>query len=251
MTITQPYRRTVRAFTDGKYKEGGRWGYIAHPKYAVAPEHYVRAFAIIHKDLLELFEYLEPADGNLQCYSYRVHGLLMRTCIEVEANLKAILQENNYTKGGNWNMDDYRKVENSHHLSQYQVKFPVWQGVQHTKTPFSAWAASTPTRLPWYQNYNAAKHDRHQEFAKADLSSLLDAIAGVAALLCAQFFNEDYGPGPGHLLLEGPNDGFDETVLDYYRIKLPNNWAAAECYDFDWQKLAALADPFQPYPYVP
>src|SRR5262245_53611429 len=90
----------------------------------------------IQKDMLELFDFIEPADTNLPCYSYRIHELFMRTCIEIEANFKAILTENGYSRSGDWNMNDYRKTETSHLLSAYLVKFPVWQGNQHTRQPF-------------------------------------------------------------------------------------------------------------------
>jgi hypothetical protein len=59
----------------------------------------------------------------------------------------------------------------------------------------------------------------------------------------------DASPGPGHLLLEGPNDGFDETIDDYYRVKLPRDWPDAERYDFDWRVLENEPDPFMNYPY--
>src|SRR5688500_2528487 len=65
MGITRPYRRTCRQFVDGRYMEGGRWQYMVHPKFAQSPEHYVRAFLIILKDLQELFDYVEPSDKNL------------------------------------------------------------------------------------------------------------------------------------------------------------------------------------------
>jgi len=65
MPVSKPYRRTIRQFIDHHYAEGGRWKYIRHPRFATEPEHYVRAFAIIQKDLLELFDFVEPADTNL------------------------------------------------------------------------------------------------------------------------------------------------------------------------------------------
>ena len=74
MSITRPYRRTCRQFKDGQYFEGGRWGYLLHPKFAQSPEHYVRAFLLIQKDLQELFDYIEPADKNIKCYSSVVSG---------------------------------------------------------------------------------------------------------------------------------------------------------------------------------
>jgi hypothetical protein len=65
-----------------------------HPDYAKTPEQYIRAFKILQKDFIELFDYIEPADRNNPAYSYRTHALLMRVCIEIDANFKAIFVEN-------------------------------------------------------------------------------------------------------------------------------------------------------------
>jgi hypothetical protein len=112
--IARPFRRTCRAFSNGSYSEGGRWGYVVHPAYAVDPPHYIRAQQVIQKDFINLLEYIEPADANLSAFSIRVHELLLRSAAEVEGNLKAILKENGYTKAGDLTMTDYRKVEVSH-----------------------------------------------------------------------------------------------------------------------------------------
>lgn len=137
MPIDRPYHRTCRQFIDGEYQEGGRGGYMIHPKFAQSPAHYVRAFLLILKDVQELFDYVEPADKNLQCYSYRIHALLLRACVEVEANCKAILQENGYSRAGDWNMNDYRKVEHTHRLSKYEVEVPHWSGSAALRRQFS------------------------------------------------------------------------------------------------------------------
>ena len=104
------------------------------------PEHYVRAYLLLQKDLEELFDYVEPSDQNLNCYSYRTHELLLRACVEVEANCKAILLENGYPKPrDDMNRNDYIKIEKSHRLSEYQVRVPTWTGAAGMRTPFSAW----------------------------------------------------------------------------------------------------------------
>ena len=73
-------------------------GYILDPDYAKSPEHYVRSFLLIQEDILRLFQFIEPSDINLQTYSFRIHELYMRICIEIEANFKAIFDENKYSK---------------------------------------------------------------------------------------------------------------------------------------------------------
>ncbi len=248
MSINRPYRRTCRQFVDGSYTEGGRWKYMIHPKFAQSPGHYVRAFLLLQKDLQELFDYIEPADNNLSCYSYRIHSLLLRACVEVEANCKAILKENGYTKARDMNMDDYKKINLTHRLSSYQVKVPYWNGDKDMRTPFLAWA--TGSTLPWYQAYNTTKHNRLAEFEEATFEHLLDACCGVLVILSAQFETNDFSPGSTLLALEGPNDGMECGIGSYLRVKFPDDWPEDLRYDFNWQEIKHEPDPFQEFDYT-
>lgn len=247
MPVDRPYRRTCRQFVDGRYTEGGRWQYMIHPRYAQSPEHFVRAFLIMLKDLQELFDFLEPADSNLTCYSYRIHALLLRACVEVEANCKAILSENGYSRVGDWNMGDYRKIEKTHLLSGYEVLIPNWTGTRTIRAPFAAWASDVP--LPWYQAYNSTKHDRHMRFAEATFDHLLDACCGLLVLLSAQFETNDFSPGETLLAFEGRGDGTKSGIGGYFRVRFPSNWPTELRYDFNWQKLENELDPFRTIDY--
>jgi hypothetical protein len=253
MSINRPYRRTCRQFVDGEYTEGGRWQYMIHPKFAQSPEHYVRSFLLLLKDLKELFDYVEPADENLACYSYRIQSLLLRACIDIEANCKAILKENGYEKRDKWGKDamtmtDYKKINTSHRLSSYQVKVPYWNGTKDVRTPFSSW--STGGSLPWYEAYNTAKHDRHSGFKEATFDHLLDASCGLLVILSAQFETNDFAPGASLIEWDGPNDGMENGIGEYFRVKFPDDWPPDLRYDFDWQKLKDEPDPFQTIDYT-
>lgn len=247
MAIDRPFRRTVRQFSDGEYTEGGRWGYIRHPKFCAEPEHYIRAYELIQKDLIELFDYVEPDDRNLPTYSFRIHELFVRTCIELEANFKAILKENGYQKSGNWNISDYRKIQASHFLSDYQVKLPLWRTGTKVLTPFQDWTSNgKPT---WYQEYHAAKHDRHSSFAKANFENLLNSVAGLVVVLQAQFLD---GPidTQAHLSITlGPSDGYENAIGGYFKVRLPADLPAGDRYGFSWQSIKSSEDPFADFPY--
>jgi len=117
MGLKLPYKRNCRCFRDNSY----RGQYILHPDYAESPEQYIRAYLLIQKDLLNLFDYIEPSDNNQKTYSFRIHELLIRTCIEIEANFKAILRENGLTVI-DFKYTDYLKLNLSHRLSSYEVK---------------------------------------------------------------------------------------------------------------------------------
>lgn len=246
MAIAKPYRRTCRQFVDGKYTEGGRSGYIKHKLYAQSPSHYVRAFFVLQSDFNLLCEFIEPSDINLETYSFRIHELLCRVCIEVEANAKAILMENDFHPQGNWSMRDYKLVEGSHFLSAFEVGLPHWTGASAVRKPFESWAVGNA--LDWYQGYNNSKHDRHNNFTEASFKNLTDAMCGLVAILSAQFNNQDFALVDHWAMMGGGREGFDSSIGGQFEVKYPD-WAIADRYDFDWQALKDENDPFEEYPY--
>jgi len=238
MAITQPYYRTCRQFIDGHYAHGGKARYVQDGRFAKDGEHYVRALTLIQKDLLELFDFIEPDENNKNTFSFRTHALHTRAAIEVEANCKAILTENGYGQRENgkvldqsaWTMKDYKKLDDTHRLSAYEVRLPVWKGAPVTRKPFEQWA--TGNALPWWGAYTDAKHDRHEKFAKANFTSLIDAICALVAILSAQFHRHDFSPGVMGLDLGGGQPvGYDTAIGGYFLVKFPP-WPVAEQYDF-------------------
>ena len=194
MSQSKPFHRNYRGFVTSANSGYSGCAYIVDRSYSESPEHYVRAFLLIQSDLQRLFEFVEPSDTNLSAYSYRIHELFMRTCIEIEANFKAILKENIFNptdKNGDprpekrWNIHDYRKVNKTHHLSAYKVHIPIWEGTSSVYEPFKQWSSSKD--LSWYQAYNKSKHDRRFEFKEANLENLLNSVAGLLVLLSSQF----------------------------------------------------------------
>jgi len=147
-------------------------------------------------------------------------------------------------------MKDYNKIEASHLLSEYKIRIPYWRGENQFRKPLAAWARGG--KLPWYQAYNAAKHDRHAAFAQATFDQLMDAVCGLVALLSAQFHTQDFAPGPELLALRGAPDGFENCIGSYFGMQ-PPKWPIEDRYTFsseDWQALIKTeADPFVQYPY--
>lgn len=246
MGVKKPYHRTVRAFTDGNYSKGGKGSYVRHPQYAQAPQAYVRAFEVLQRDFLKLLDFVEPADECGTTYSFQIHGLLMRVCIEVEANLKAIVYENEIARPGDdgLNMTLYRKLNASHHLSSYEVRLPIWRGKLGCRTPFSAWAGTGA--LEWYRAYNNSKHDREAEFYQANFHNLVDAFSGLVALLSAQFLSEDYSPHVGTIGFENGDirSDFESAIGGYFLVKYPSDWTPDELYDFDLKAFWSDPSPF-------
>jgi hypothetical protein len=247
VAFSKPFHRNVRGIKHGPNSAYSGWAYVEEPEYAKNPEHYVRAFTLILNDLQSIFEYLEPSDECREAYSYRIHALLMRTCIEVEANFKAILEENSFTPPRLLNMSHYRKVDATHHLSSYEVMLPIWNGTSPILRPFEPWKAwrgrsmpqGTKVSLPWYQAYNASKHDRQDEFKNANFGTLVDAVAGLLVLISSQFRHRDFSAGPDFIGSATWLDtqGMEPSTGSLFRIKYPEDWTDDELYDFDWSAM--------------
>jgi hypothetical protein len=249
MGVSKPFHRNFRAIKKAPNSGYSGWAYINDKDYAKNPEHYVRAYDLIQTDLTKLFEYVEPSNESLLTYSYRIHELLMRTCIEIEANFKAILTENIYSPTVNrfekpiYNMSVYKMVNITHHLSAYEVILPIWNGSSNKFKPFDAWTSGGS--LLWYEAYNASKHDRHEQFKKANFQNLLGAVCGLLVILTSQFSNhsfsaESMGLAIGHDYHEG-----NAAIGGLFRIIYPNDWSDNEMYDFDWSDLKKESERFQ------
>lgn len=246
MSIKKPFHRNYRPMKPGENYGSNNRAYIRDEQYAQNAEHYIRAFLIIQADLIKLFEFIEPSDVNLKTYSFRIHELLMRTCIEIEANFKAIFKENIYSPtnsdGRNriekhWNINDYEKINVTHRLSDYTAELPIWKGKNKRWQPFGMWI--TEKRLIWYQAYNKSKHDRLHSFEEANLENLLSAFSGLFILLSSQFRTETFSPGPKALggFLSDSGSKPIVGIGGYLVVEFPKNWEENELYDFDWATL--------------
>ncbi len=143
-------------------------------------------------DMAAIFRHVEPDPRNLKAFGHEIRHLLLLACNEVEAQCKAVLRANKYTKKTkstkhtDWNVNDYRKLAGPMRLHEYCVQLVRYRTLP-PMTPFSAWAPGSSGPLAWYVAYNEVKHDREINFEKATLGHLIEALCGVYVLVLAQF----------------------------------------------------------------
>jgi len=261
MPVNIPFHRIYRAHVPANNSGYSNWAFIVDKEYAINPHHYTRAFLLLQEDIKRLFEYIEPSDVNLVTFSFRIHELFMRTCIDIESNFKAILNENIYhpvfRRGVNagqprnedlWNINDYSKINKSHHLDNYSIELPFWRGNNNIFKPFQEW--KTGTSLSWYQAYNETKHNRNEKFELASFKNLMLSYTALFTLLTAQFKNVDFSPGDEAITAEG-NSYFEGEfgIGGYLIIHYPMNWSEEEKYDFDWSNLKEETIRFEKFDY--
>jgi hypothetical protein len=83
------------------------------------------------------------------------------------------------------NIRTYEALLAPFHVSEAEVAFTFWNPTLHWFAPFRSWASAQP--LPWYQAYNAVKHDRLKNFPAANLENVLLAVAGLFVCLVTAF----------------------------------------------------------------
>lgn len=145
--------------------------------------------------LVELFRFIEPTKDNASSYGHRIRELLILVCTEIETSWRSILEDNNY-KGRSkkrYTTQDYIKLKKPLCFDEWSVSLKDYPSFGALK-PYKKWDAQKPTSsLLWYDAYNAVKHHRENEFNKATLSTLLDAMAALHVLQVAQWGPEIFG----------------------------------------------------------
>lgn len=244
-----PYHRCYRPLVKRNFSDDYERCYLLDDDYAERPYSYTRAFLQLQKEMENLFLYVAPADKNLKTYSYHIHELLIRICIEIEANFKAIFAENHYSKQEkDFTIEDFWKIDISHKLSDYKVKMPTWEGMNKVFEPFASWKKSTS--LSWYRAYNRSKHNRDKCFKEANLKNLMDAFCGLYIVLTAQFDSLDYS-GAHVIVIVGGKDSYYEGEFglgDMLQTIYPI-WSEDEKYDVDWGVLCEDPDRFRKFDY--
>jgi len=136
MPLAKPYRRIWRPKVG--ISVGAQWDlqYMHDSRWAPDLRGHIAAFHLIQKQLIELFEYVEPSDDNRGTYSHQIYQLFLRACTEVETNSKAILAANGYAVNDRTNIVEFRRLEKACKLSHYVVSVPVWRGTLGRRQPF-------------------------------------------------------------------------------------------------------------------
>lgn len=145
---------------------------------------YFSAFRLLTRDLYRLLEYIEPTEANAKTYAHRVYELLLRVCTEFESVCKDMVLASgwNSKEREDLNVSDYRRLEEGFNLSRFTVILQLWKPPR-VVVPFEAWGVTGDGRLPWWSDYNAVKHNRNSEFARANLARLGEAFAGLFLVL--------------------------------------------------------------------
>jgi hypothetical protein len=151
---------------------------------------------VLTRQLDRICQTVHPAEEMLSIYGHEIRNLLILACTEVEMHWRGILHANGIDQA-RYDTRSYVKLQGAMRLGDYTVQFPNFPWLAPV-CPFGGWGSTgNPTQdLPWYDAYNATKHNREGEFAKATLAHAFQAISACVVMMAAEFgtaagFGED------------------------------------------------------------
>jgi hypothetical protein len=261
MPLNKPYKSIWRPLKNCFRN----YGHSDNAQYNNEAFHYQEsaAYLLLEKDLILIFEYIEPTRNNLLVYSHRIYELFLKACTEYESLCKKILFDNNYKSKSqnnthNMNNCDYWYLNNACKLSEYIVLIPFDNNRIYKIQPFKEWANSEKyISLKWYQEFNLVKHNRIENFHFANMLNVLNPIAAVQILLIVQYYKyglydknkipiiDEYSKEPQNNSVEYVPEmiSFSSSIL---KVILPK-WTPSEFYDFNWELLKNDSEPFNKY----
>lgn len=146
----------------------------------------------LEKSLLEISEYIAITKDNYQCYSFKNMQLFYAVCSEIDSIFKHIRRNLGLevTGKGNINIED--------NITMLDDSFPVVRDtlvvtningctleIQPFKRLFADYidkAKVQKKEKSWWQQYNAVKHQRLNNFDKANLKNILESLSALHIL---------------------------------------------------------------------
>lgn len=151
-----------------------------------------RTLEFINNDISTLFQYIQPVSVlHDNVYSVALRKMLFYVCSEIESQMRGILRVNGYSKGKpeGWGTRDYVQLKEPMKLGDYSFTLLDEPTLKDEMFPFRDWSdekgLATKT-LPWYDAYNAAKHEAVQNEHRATFKNVILACGALQILAHAQ-----------------------------------------------------------------
>jgi hypothetical protein len=135
-------------------------------------------FLALESDLKTISRYVEIHEANLNTFSIGLTQLFLATCSEIDVVLKEICKIVSLQKGQSINHYYQVVAEKVPLLFEKSVLLPLYQ-IQ--LWPFQHWLQNQPPK--WWTAYNKVKHHRNTNYADANLSNTLNALAALYVLI--------------------------------------------------------------------
>ncbi|WP_171181150.1 hypothetical protein [Ruegeria sp. HKCCD8929] len=128
---------------------------------------------------------VDPQPPNMACTGTEITELVVLAAIATENNLRFVLKGNGLKKD-HLTMKDYATLNLPLRLSDYKVRSLRYPWLNEF-SPFLNWGKTPTQKLPWFQRYNSAKHNRYKLISQPTLQDCFDATIAFVITLVAQY----------------------------------------------------------------
>lgn len=210
----QYYRRIARPLFGGQ-DDHRLWCPSVHLEPAVVAASKGQALSLLRL-LQRICQTVQPGPKTFAAFGHDIRNLLILACTEAEAHWRGVLVANGAQRKA-FKTTDYVKLVDIMRLRDFAVSFPDFPDLDPIR-PFDGWGlGENPTiDLPWYADYNAVKHNREEEFERANLLCAFQALSAVAVMLVAQY-------GPWGL-------GYRSELSSFFTMRETPQWPQTDAY---------------------
>jgi hypothetical protein len=142
----------------------------------------------LESELVDLSFYIAFTESNLQTYSIKIADLLLRTVSECENIMSAICKREGIQFRRSFvKFQEYLDKLNQIYMLNAKIVHFIYKNADVvnciSKTPFYQEEETLNRNITdWYNAYNKIKHDRVDNFEKANLKNLIEAMSGLFLL---------------------------------------------------------------------
>ncbi|CCN70090.1 hypothetical protein [Vibrio nigripulchritudo] len=139
---------------------------------------FVPYYQTFEQDIEVLSRYIEICEDNFRVYSVELTRLYLSICSEIDVIMKSLCQVVSPDLKPK-NMPEYVgiiKTECSQIIShvvscnKFDVSLEPWKLMENERVP------------SWWQDHNKVKHDRSENYSKANLSNVINALSALYVL---------------------------------------------------------------------
>ncbi len=172
--------------------------------------------SVLTRQLEHICQTIHPCSQNWDAYGHDIRNLLILTCTEVENHWRGVLRANGSSKT-KFTTQDYIKLCSPMKLDEYSIKFPKYPWLGEI-TPFKNWDGQSPTKsIPWYDAYNAVKHDRDTRFSEGTLGNIFQALSACYIMIVSQF----------GIIVDSTTSN---DIKLFYHVFCNPTWSPSDCY---------------------
>lgn len=139
-------------------------------------------YLVLERELVNSFSFVELSNDNFSTYSVEFAKMLLSICSEFDSVFKDYVELRSANRPSNIKEAfECLSALNDITFVNEVVDIAINQSI--SLKPFNAWTSGMYAKLPWWDSYNAVKHDRGTYFREANLKNCLNSLA---ALFCIE-----------------------------------------------------------------